>query len=200
MNYLEFVPNAIGLVGVSHLIFAYFQLQTHRWKADAPIYTLTNLLGALLILISLFFNWNLSSFVIEMIWISISCYRLFFLGIDAWKSRRQKTSSLEQIDLLGADRQNYLRSLSAEERHTLLRELGNGWDLVEGKYLKKTWLFDSFQKSIDFVNQVSRISEKANHHPVFLIEYKKITLTLWTHNIDALTKADYVLAAQLSHS
>ena len=38
------------------------------------MYSLINGLGALLILVSLFFNFNLSSFTIEVVWLLISAY------------------------------------------------------------------------------------------------------------------------------
>lgn len=183
MNYQEFLPNAIGLIGVSFVVFAYFQLQTHRWKANEVVFPMTNLMGAICILFSLLFNWNLSSVVIELIWISISCYGLFRILKSGRKRKRPP---------------NDFHPLSSQEIAGLEKELKGDWENVEKKYLRKTWVFDSYSKSIDFVNRVAAIAERENHHPVFLIEYKKVTLTLWTHNVNALTKADYDLVAKLS--
>ncbi len=66
------MPDAIGLLGVVLLLIAYYLLSVNKMSADSLAYQLYNLIGAVLILISLFFHWNLSSVVIEIAWIIIS--------------------------------------------------------------------------------------------------------------------------------
>ena len=67
----------IGIVGVSMILVGYFLLQSEKIDAKGLIYSLINLLGAVLILYSLFFNWNLPSVVIEVFWIIISVYGIY---------------------------------------------------------------------------------------------------------------------------
>lgn len=67
----------IGLFGVSLIIVSFFLLQTSKLKSNSLSYLLLNLFGALLILFTLFFDWNLSTFTIEIFWISISLYGLY---------------------------------------------------------------------------------------------------------------------------
>jgi len=67
---------AIGLVGAAIFVIAYFAnqarwLDSHDWRFPAA-----NLAGALLILVSLFGEWNLPSVVIEVFWAAISVYGL----------------------------------------------------------------------------------------------------------------------------
>lgn len=75
------MSNNIGLVGVAILLLAYLLLSTGRMPSNSMKYQLLNFFGAWLILFSLFFHWNLASFVIEAAWIVISligmvqCYR-----------------------------------------------------------------------------------------------------------------------------
>ena len=69
---LSKIANPVGLIGVILLLIAYFFLSTGRWRSDSLTYQINNLLGALFILYSLCFYWNLSSFVIEVAWIMIS--------------------------------------------------------------------------------------------------------------------------------
>ena len=66
--------DVIGLVGVGCILLAYFLLQTEKWNADQIVYSATNLVGALLILVSLTHTFNLASFVIELAWIGISLF------------------------------------------------------------------------------------------------------------------------------
>ncbi len=64
----------IGLVGVVLILLAYFLLQTEKLAADQLRYPALNLVGAVLILISLTKTFNLASFVIEICWVGISLY------------------------------------------------------------------------------------------------------------------------------
>ena len=80
------LPNLAGLVGVGLIVLFYFLIQTERVTADALAYSVGNGVGAALILLSLIFDFNLPSFVIESIWLVISLY-----GI--WKVLRRRTAS-----------------------------------------------------------------------------------------------------------
>ncbi len=66
--------DAIGLIGVTTVLVSYFGLQAGWMKGDKLPYQIANILGALGILISLFYAFNLSSFVIQVAWIAISVY------------------------------------------------------------------------------------------------------------------------------
>jgi 4a-hydroxytetrahydrobiopterin dehydratase len=66
-------------------------------------------------------------------------------------------------------------------------------------HLKAIFTFGSFIEAIDFVNQVADLAEQAGHHPDILIhDYKKVTLTLTTHDQGSkITKKDWDLANQI---
>jgi hypothetical protein len=66
--------DAIGLLGVSLILLAYFLLQIEKLSSDQLAYPVLNLGGALFILVSLTHTFNLASFVIEVCWIAISIY------------------------------------------------------------------------------------------------------------------------------
>lgn len=65
-----------GNIGVILIILSYFLLQNGRIEGRSLVYTLSNALGALLIMISLAFDFNLSAFIIELFWFGISVYGL----------------------------------------------------------------------------------------------------------------------------
>jgi len=69
---VEIITNTIGIVGVGFIVFAYFMVQFERLKSTDVMFPSLNLCGAVLILFSLFWHWNLPSVVIEVIWIGIS--------------------------------------------------------------------------------------------------------------------------------
>lgn len=64
----------VGSAGVVSILLAYFLLQTERWSGQSLSYSLVNLIGSVMITISLIYDFNLSSFIIEVAWIAISIY------------------------------------------------------------------------------------------------------------------------------
>ncbi|MGB0907879.1 MAG: CBU_0592 family membrane protein [Maricaulaceae bacterium] len=71
---MEHTINIIGLIGVAFVLYAYFLIQTEKVTIKSLPFSLYNLIGSVLITVSLFFNFNLASFVIEVFWIAISLY------------------------------------------------------------------------------------------------------------------------------
>jgi uncharacterized membrane protein YfcA len=74
----------LGNVGVLLILLSYLLLQMKKIKSQSMYYSLMNAAGALLILVSLYYNFNLSAFVMEIFWLLISLYGL-------WQSRSVKT-------------------------------------------------------------------------------------------------------------
>ena len=64
--------NVVGNLGVLLIVGTYFMVQIRRMSALQPPYIVLNGLGALFILYSLWFDFNLSAFLIELIWLLIS--------------------------------------------------------------------------------------------------------------------------------
>lgn len=70
------VTRAIGLFGAAIFVVAYFANQARWLRSDDWRFPAANLAGSLLILVSLFAEWNLPSVVIEGFWAAISVYGL----------------------------------------------------------------------------------------------------------------------------
>lgn len=66
--------DALGNVGVALVLVLYFLLQSERIRATSPAFSIANAVGALLILVSLSQEFNLSAFVVEAAWFLISLY------------------------------------------------------------------------------------------------------------------------------
>ena len=62
----------VGNLGVAAIIISYLAIQLDWMSARGLAYSWINLIGAVLILISLLYSFNLSSFIIEIFWIGIS--------------------------------------------------------------------------------------------------------------------------------
>lgn len=75
--------DGIGLLGVALILIAYGLLQLEKIDPKTVIYSALNFIGALLILVSLYFAFNLASFIIEIAWLAIS-------GFGLWKALRRK--------------------------------------------------------------------------------------------------------------
>jgi len=61
-----------GFIGVLLIIVAYLLLQLDKLPSSSPSYSLLNAAGALLIIVSLIFQFNLSAFIVEVFWLLIS--------------------------------------------------------------------------------------------------------------------------------
>ena len=64
--------DVIGNLGVIMIIGSYFLIQIGRMSATGLRYTVINMLGAACILFSLYFEFNMSAFLVELFWLLIS--------------------------------------------------------------------------------------------------------------------------------
>lgn len=64
----------IGFIGMIFIVYAYFLTQAGKISHTSLKYQLINLIGATLLIISLFVHFNLGSFFIEVFWILITIY------------------------------------------------------------------------------------------------------------------------------
>ncbi|HUF05695.1 MAG TPA: hypothetical protein VMM38_16155 [Aridibacter sp.] len=72
---MEFTAfDLIGAVGVAVIIVTYLLLQSGRIDSRKPLYSVLNAVGALMILVSLVFDFNLAAFIVEFFWLLISIY------------------------------------------------------------------------------------------------------------------------------
>ena len=69
-----------GVAGSALIIFAYFANQQGWLHAENWRYSLANLVGAVLILVSLITAWNLPAAIMEGFWALISIYGLLKHG------------------------------------------------------------------------------------------------------------------------
>ena len=86
--------------------------------------------------------------------------------------------------------------LAGEEVRKLVEQL-DGWQVINGHHLQKTYGFKNFREALDFVNRIGELSEEQGHHPDICFGWGKAEITIWTHKIDGLTESDFVLAAKI---
>jgi hypothetical protein len=73
---LELAADIVGYIGSGLIVLAYLLLQTGRVHMKSVAYSLINLTGATLLMLSLLVHTNMPSIAIEMFWIAISLYGL----------------------------------------------------------------------------------------------------------------------------
>ncbi len=64
----------LGTLGVGVIVLAYILLQIGRLRSEQLAYSVMNAVGATLILISLYYDFNFPSFVVEFFWLIISLF------------------------------------------------------------------------------------------------------------------------------
>jgi len=72
----------VGNLGVACILATYLLVQLRKLDATGMPYLLANGLGAVFILYSLGFDFNLSAFIIEVVWLMISLLGLLRIFLE----------------------------------------------------------------------------------------------------------------------
>ena len=64
----------VGTLGVAIIIVTYVLLQIEKIRSEQITYSILNAAGASLILVSLYFDFNFPSFIVEFFWLLISLF------------------------------------------------------------------------------------------------------------------------------
>ena len=86
-------------------------------------------------------------------------------------------------------------ALTAPEREALAAS-HPAWT-IDGETVRRTFGFLDFAAAMGFVTRVALSAEKADHHPDIDVRWNKVTLTLSTHSIGALSDLDRSLVATI---
>lgn len=84
----------IGIVGGGFVLVSYWLLQANKMSPTSFAYSGLNLVGAVMIMFSLTNAWNLTAFIIEIIWAMISLYGLIKWYSFHRQSTREKSNNL----------------------------------------------------------------------------------------------------------
>ena len=85
--------------------------------------------------------------------------------------------------------------LDAAEIKTYLKKVPE-WE-SDKKKIERTFEFEDFAGSIEFVNLVAEIAEEQEHHPDIDVRDNKVVLSLYTHSKNGLTELDFQLAERI---
>ncbi len=71
----------------------------------------------------------------------------------------------------------------------------SGWSEVVGRdAIAKTFTFKDFNQAFGFMTRSALVAEKMDHHPEWFNVYKKVEVTLSTHDAGGVTALDIKLA------
>lgn len=73
-----------------------------------------------------------------------------------------------------------------------------GWTYRD-KILVKKFELNEFMDVVDLVNAVAPEAESIDHHPDMLINYRRLTFMLSTHDQGGVTEKDFVLLERIEH-
>jgi 4a-hydroxytetrahydrobiopterin dehydratase len=88
-----------------------------------------------------------------------------------------------------------------EARHYL--EQAPGWTLTEGDgagdsgQIQRTFWFNNFRESLDFVRDVGELAESEKHHPEIAFGWGQATISLRTKKIKGLHQNDFIMAVKI---
>ena len=73
-----------------------------------------------------------------------------------------------------------------------------GWGLhTDPDKIIRRFTFPDFQTALDFVVAIGAVAEAAGHHPDITFGWGYVEVSLYTHAIKGLQRADFVLAAKI---
>jgi 4a-hydroxytetrahydrobiopterin dehydratase len=77
-------------------------------------------------------------------------------------------------------------------------EMVEGWIVIDNKKIERKFIFKNFVEALAFINEIGKIAEDEGHHPdLFLHDYKKVKVSLWTHAIGGLSINDFIVASKI---
>ncbi len=89
-----------------------------------------------------------------------------------------------------------LKILSEEEIKEKLNDFP-GWKYHDNK-ITKEFVFESFDKAVEFVNKLAPFCNRIDHHPDIHIYYKKIVFDLQRFSVGGkVTPRDFTVASEI---
>ena len=89
------------------------------------------------------------------------------------------------------------QKLTPDARKSALARL-SGWSDVAGRdAISKTFVFKDFNQAFGFMARAALVAEKMDHHPEWSNVYKKVEVTLSTHDAGGVTELDARLAGAM---
>lgn len=86
------------------------------------------------------------------------------------------------------------RALSESEIQSELATV-SGWTLTDGQ-ITREFTFDSYAHGLLFASAVGLRADQADHHPDLFVGYRRVRVSLNTHDVNGISPLDFALARQ----
>lgn len=73
----------------------------------------------------------------------------------------------------------------------------SGWEQVDG-HIERTFQFESYVRTISFVNAVAWMADREGHHPDLEVGFRECRVKFHTHAIERLSENDFICAAKVN--
>ena len=88
--------------------------------------------------------------------------------------------------------------LTPDAAQELMQALNPNWGVSEdGKWIRRTFAFTGFNRTMGFVNAVAWVANTEGHHPDLEVSYSECVVNYTTHAIDGLSENDFICAAKI---
>ena len=96
---------------------------------------------------------------------------------------------------------HWMPSLKGEKLKKYLLEVDENWKIYDMQSkIKREFVFEDFKRAIIFVNMVADLAESEGHHPnIYIYNWNKVRIELWTHKINGLHENDFILASKIDN-
>lgn len=87
------------------------------------------------------------------------------------------------------------------DSQTLSQELEKleGWSLAaDGRSIARSFTFRNFNEAFGFMSRVALLAEKMDHHPEWFNVYRRVDVTLSTHDSGGVTALDIRMAGTMN--
>ena len=104
----------------------------------------------------------------------------------------------ELLDYGYVPRRQDERALVLEEQAPLMAALPEWRADTHGDQSKlvRVYSFKDFITALEFTNRVGHLAEEVDHHPILTLQWGKVRIEWWTHEIGGLHRNDFVMAAR----
>jgi len=89
--------------------------------------------------------------------------------------------------------------LNEEQINELHDKIESDWMVIEGRMIRKKYLFEDFKRGMAFVQEAAKLAEEQQHHPDICIHYDNVVVDLTTHAIGGLSENDFIMAAKIDN-
>ncbi|WP_320820139.1 4a-hydroxytetrahydrobiopterin dehydratase [Thalassolituus sp.] len=88
------------------------------------------------------------------------------------------------------------RKLSDQELQQAFSELPQ-WHtelIAEAQSITRSYTFKNFMAALTFANRIGELAEAANHHPQLNVQWGRVDVFWWSHDVEGITTSDVELA------